>query len=107
MNYCWGATTRDFPAGDYGPPRGRLPEPSCRARRTVPSSAKVAAYDLINGENRIVGERKPFALVDAAACVLDHGHRYGGQEAARLVLEVVAAPAIALAALRALQGDSR
>ena len=48
-----------------------------------------------------------FALVDAAACVLDHGHRYGGQEAARLVLEVVAPPTVALAALRTLTGKDR
>ena len=97
--------TRDFLAGDYGPPRGPLPEPTCRTGRAVPSSAKVAAWHLIDAENRTVSERKLFALVDAAACILDHERN--GQETARLVLETAAGPAVALAALRTLTGEDR
>lgn len=65
----------------------------------IPSSAKVAAYHLINCENNAVGERKLFALVDAVACVLAHD---GAQETGRLAFETVAGSAVALAAVRAL-----
>ena len=47
-------------------------------------SAKLTAYDLLNAENRTSAERKLFAQVDAVACVLAHGGRYGSQETARL-----------------------
>ncbi|PZS30822.1 MAG: hypothetical protein DLM59_10850 [Pseudonocardiales bacterium] len=42
------------------------------------------------------------ALVDAAACVLTRGQRCGREETARLALETIVGPAIALAAVRAL-----
>ncbi len=91
--------TRDFFAGDSG-----SVTPTCFA--AIPTSAKVAAYNLLNAGTRVT-ERKLFALVDAASCVLDHGQRYGGQETTRLALEAVAPQAIALAALRALEGQPR
>ncbi|MBA3338918.1 MAG: hypothetical protein H0T54_04075 [Geodermatophilaceae bacterium] len=99
-----GKAARDLLDGDYWPPPGdRSPEATCRIERTVPTSAKVIAYNLLNAGTRVT-ERKLFALVDAASCVLDHGQRYGGQETTRLALEAVAPQAIALAALRALEG---
>ncbi len=103
-----GRATRDFFAGGYGPPRAGdrgSPEPTCRTGRTIASSAKLAAYDLINAENRTVTERKLFALVDAVACVLAHNGRYGSEETARLALEIVVGSTVALAAVRALTGD--
>ena len=89
--------TRGFLGGDYGPPGARLPE-------TVPSSAKIAAWHLLDGENRTVSERKLFALVDAAVSVLTHG---GREETARLAFETVVRPAVALAAVRILTGEER
>jgi len=89
--------TRDFLHGDYGPPPDRLPEP-------VPSAAKIAAWHLLDGENRTVSERKLFALVDAVVSVLTHG---GREETARLAFEIVVRPAVALAAVRALTGEER
>ena len=77
------------------------------AERAITSSARVAAWNRINTEPGTVSERKLFALVDAAACVLDHGHRYGGQETARLMLEVVVRPGVALACVRILTGEDR
>ncbi len=103
-----GRATRDFFAGDYGPPpagdRGS-PDLTCRTGRTIASSAKLAAYDLLNAENRTVTEPKLFALVDAVACVLAHDGRYGSEETARLALEIVVGSKVALAAVRALIED--
>lgn len=78
------------------------PDPACRAEKIIPSSAKVAAWHLINCENSTIGERKLFALVDAVACLLAHGGRYRSQETARLALETVVGSAVALAATRCL-----
>jgi len=92
--------------GDYGPPRAndRFPEPESPAVRSIPSSAKVAAWDLLDRENKRVGERKLFGLVDAVVCVLAHG---GREETARLAFETVVGPGIALAAVRILTGEDR
>ena len=88
---------RDFLSGDYGPPRDHLPEP-------VPAVAKIAAWHLLDAENRKVSERKLFALVDAVVSVLTHG---GREETARLAFETVVRPAVALAAVRILTGEER
>ena len=93
---------RDFFNGDYGPPPDRLPEPP--AVRPIRASAKVAAWDLLTRENKRVGERKLFGLVDAVVCVLALG---GSEETARLAFEVVARPGVALAAVRTLTGEDR
>ncbi len=74
------------------------------AGRTIPSVAKLRAYDLLNTETK-VAERQLFALVDAVACVLAHGGHYGSEETARLALESVVGSAVALAAVRALLDD--
>jgi len=66
---------------------------------------KVAAWHLINTENKTVGERKLFGLVDAAARVL--AHQRNGQETARLAFETVVRPGVALAAVRVLTGEHR
>ena len=87
--------TRDFLNGDYA---------SSQTDSTVPSSAKIAAWHLLDGENRTVSERKLFALVDAVVSVLTHG---GREETARLAFEIVVGPAVALAAVRILTGEER
>lgn len=96
--------THDFLAGDYGEPSAGHPSsgPKCPDGHNIPSSARVIAYHLLNEENRTVGERRLFALVDAVACVLAHDGRYGSEETARLALETVVEREIALAAVRAL-----
>jgi hypothetical protein len=48
-----------------------------------------------------------YALVDAAACVLTHGKRSHREETARLALETIARPAVAVAAVRVLIDDGR
>jgi hypothetical protein len=97
-----GRATCDFLSGDYGPPAtGGLPEPACRAGGTIPSSAKLTVFDLLNAESTLA-ERKLFALVDCVSCVLAHGGRYGSEETARLGLESVVSATIALAAVRVL-----
>jgi hypothetical protein len=100
-----GRATRDFFASDYGQPRAGdrgSPDSTCRGERIIPSSAKLEAFDMLNAETSTVPERKLFALVDAVACVLAHGGRYGSEETARLALESVAGSAVALAAVRTL-----
>jgi len=87
--------TRDFLAGDYGPPMS-----ACRIESAIPSSAKVVAYDLLNAESP-VGEAALFALVDAAVSVLVHE---GREETARLAFETVVEPRVALEAVRTLIG---
>ena len=72
--------------------------------RRVSTAARIRAFAVLDAATP-VSERHLFAVIDAASCVLDHGRDYGGSEVARLVLEAVAAPAVALAALRALEGD--
>lgn len=67
----------------------------------IPSSARIAAYELLTAETT-TAERKLFALVDAVACVLAHGKRSHSEQTARLALETVVGPAVALAAVRAL-----
>lgn len=94
--------TRDFLNGDYCPPRACLPEPASPAVRPIRSGAKLATWHLINTENRTVSERKLFGLVDAVVALLDHG---GREEQARLSLETVVRPSVALAALRLLTED--
>ncbi|PZS35010.1 MAG: hypothetical protein DLM59_03695 [Pseudonocardiales bacterium] len=84
---------------------GLLPETSTRCGRAIPSSAKLAAFDLINADTS-TGERRLFALIDAACCVLTHSNHYGGQETARLALETVVHPAVAREAVRILTADS-
>ncbi len=97
MENLEGRATRDFLSGDY-----RLPEPPRQhCGLTIPSSAKLTAFDLLNVEVS-TGERRLFALVDAASCVLAHNGRYGGEETARLAFETVVSPAVALAAVRVL-----
>ncbi len=56
--------TRDFLAGDYDAPVGaRLPESTCRAGSAIASSAKLAAYDLLNAKTRPSpsGSRSPWS----------------------------------------------
>lgn len=91
---------RDFFVGDHG-----SATPACQVGEAIPSSAKVAAYHVINTQNRTVGEHKLFALVDAVACLLAHGGPDGGPETARRAFETVVPPAVALAAMRALLQD--
>jgi len=71
--------------------------------RPVTSAARMSVYHQLNPLTRIT-ESQLFALINASSCVLDHD-RYGGHETARLVLETVASPAVALAAVRTLEGD--
>jgi len=85
-------------------PFDQVEDLACRAEFTVPSAAKVVAYNLINTENRTVGESKLFALVDAVACVLAHE---GREETARLAFESVVGSAVALAAVRVLTENDR
>lgn len=73
-------------------------------RVPVRSSAKVAAWHLLNDGSR-VGERRLFALVDAVASLLDKGRGNVGLETARCALETVVPPAVALAVVRVLIGD--
>lgn len=63
----------------------------------------MVAYHLINDES-LVDERSLFALVNAVACVLAH---QGRTETARLALEAVVPPVVALAAVRALLQDEQ
>jgi hypothetical protein len=57
-----GRATCDFLSGDYGPPAtGGLPEPACRAGGTIPSSAKLTVFDLLNAESTLA-ERKLLPL---------------------------------------------
>lgn len=77
---------------------------TCRVEGAIPSSAKVAAYHLINDEC-LIGERELFALVDAVACLLAHSGPDGGPETARCALETVVPPTVALTAVRALLQD--
>jgi hypothetical protein len=74
-----GRARRDFFAGDY-------------SHRTIHSSARLVAFDLLNAATPTVPERSAFALVDGAASLLIHGH---GEESARLCLEAVTTPRIA------------
>jgi hypothetical protein len=84
-----GRARRDFLDGEYG------------RRRTIRSSARLVAFDVLNAVTT-VAERNLFALVDAAALLLIHG---GSQESARLCLEVVTTPAIAGDVVRLLADD--
>lgn len=97
-----GPVTCDFLAGECGLSQADDPGTSSRARHGIPSASRAAAYHLIDRENRTVGERKLFALVDAVACVLAHGERSGSRETARLAFETVVGSAVALAAVRVL-----
>jgi hypothetical protein len=86
-----GRARRDFLDGDYGRSRagqGSLPGPT---RRSIRSSARLVAFDVLNDATAVAG-RNLFALIDAAASLLIHG---GGAESARLCLEVVTTPDIA------------
>jgi hypothetical protein len=96
--------TRDFLADDYDPsrcPLARVHVPRRKCHRIVGQARRVRPAQR---QNPAVPERKPFALVDAVACVLADGGRYGSQETARLALETVVESAVALAAVRALIG---
>ena len=87
-----GKARHDFLAGDYAQ----------RPSRTIHSSARLVAFDLLNAATPTVPERKVGALVDGAASLLAHG---GGEESARLCLEVVTTPRIAGDVVRALTDD--
>lgn len=76
------------------------------AGRAIPSSARVAAWHVLN-DGSPVGERRLFALVDAVVSLLDQGGRSGSLETARCALETVASPAVALAAVRVLVEDDQ
>jgi hypothetical protein len=69
----------------------------------ITSSAKVVAYELLATET-VIATRPLSALVDAVACVLTHSQRSGREETARLALETITRPAVALAVVRALIG---
>ncbi|PZS27881.1 MAG: hypothetical protein DLM59_15570 [Pseudonocardiales bacterium] len=88
-----GRATRVFFAGDHRP------------TREIRSGAKMVAYDMVNDASP-APERQLAALVDSVVCWLTHGDRYGSEETARLALETVVGPAVALAAVRVLTGDS-
>jgi hypothetical protein len=70
----------------------------------IPSSARVAAWQLVSAASPI-GERRLFALVDAVASLLEQGGPHAGLETARCAFEIVVPPAAALAAVRALVED--
>lgn len=69
-------------------------------RPRVTSAAKVRAFHLLN-DAVSTGERRLLAVIDGAACLLDHG---GLVESARLLIEVVA-PELASRVVRILTGD--
>jgi hypothetical protein len=96
-----GRAHRDGFAGGYDPARGGLPRLTRRSGRTIRSSARLVAFDVLNAATTIA-ERNLFALVDAAASLLLHG---GGQESARLCLEVVTTPDVAGDVVRLLADD--
>jgi hypothetical protein len=87
-----GRARQDFFNGDFC-------LPTRRTDRTIHSSARLVAFDVINAATTGIAERKLFALIDAAASLLIHG---GGEESARLCLEVVTTPAVAGSVVRAL-----
>lgn len=82
----------------------RLSRPE--ARRTIPSSAKVAAWHVLNDRSP-VGKHKLFALVDAVACLLVHGGPDSSLETARYAFQTVVPPAAALVAVRTLLGNDK
>jgi hypothetical protein len=49
-----------------------------------------------------IGRRPLSALIDAVACVLTHGQRSAREETARLALETITEPAMALVVVRVL-----
>jgi hypothetical protein len=73
-----------------------------RPGRTIHSSARLVAFDLLNAATPTVPERKVCALVDGAASLLVHG---GGEESARLCLEVVTTARIAGNVVRVLTDE--
>ncbi|PZS29653.1 MAG: hypothetical protein DLM59_12465 [Pseudonocardiales bacterium] len=87
-----GRATRNLFTGDHRP------------AREIRSAARLAAFDLLNAETT-VPERKLFALVDSVACWLAQGGRNASEETARLALEIVVGPALALAVVRILVDD--
>lgn len=87
-------------------PAGRPPPSRSNESSPITSSAKIVAYKLIADETR-VAQRPLCGLVDAVACVLTHGRRSDREETARLALETIAPPPIALAAVRALIDNGR
>ena len=95
-----GRATPELIASDDTPPRPTYLV--CHAGRSIPTSARLTAYDLLNAANRTVAERKLYALVDAVACLLAHDGPHASQETARLALESVVGSAVALAAVRTL-----
>jgi hypothetical protein len=86
-----GRARHDFLAGDYAQ----------RPSRTIHSSARLVAFDLLTAVTPTIPERKVGALVDGASLlVLD-----GSEESARLALEAVTTPAIAGDVVRVLTED--
>jgi hypothetical protein len=92
-------------AGWSGPPRTRP-----AGEETAPGEYR-GLLDHVRGEDRrlrTAGRRGHHrqgplsALIDAVACVLAHGQRPGREETARLALETITRPAIALTAVHAL-----
>jgi hypothetical protein len=67
----------------------------------ITSSARIVAYEMLAAETAI-GRRPLSALIDAVACVLTHGQRSAREETARLALETITEPAMALVVVRAI-----
>jgi hypothetical protein len=78
--------------------------PSRRHRRPISSSTKLFAYNLLSAAaNTGAGaERRLMALIDAVTCVLVNDRSYGSEKTARLALETVVTPAVALTIVRTL-----